>query len=1056
MSCEQINFNENATAKYNWSNADVRFSRGYENSQGISFGQVVPVDYVYNYRLFGPFSTSGGVQRIRPGGNGQLTKSAGECSFPSTNFASSRHPGIGEEGSNDYRDTTSKSYSDWDKNYQKYDEKPIPLTHVIYNPNVTKVNLTLKIDRLADMVEKSLGDVEDPELEAGARIPSVLNIRVETGLIQSNGVELVTYATNFQISALVENGVSIDLGNPRSDNGQGILECDIKNVLGGIGLERDRGDVYEYYELEPAFNRNRGIPQERYNTSSMYSSTSNRFIRITKNSHESNSTLIDKEVSVEKISEVQDFQLNYPYTAAVSTVVDARVFSSIPIRTFDCKLKQVRIPSNYNPTLPNGYDKRRYKQACQLGQIDKNIYDGDWDGNLKWGWTDNPAWILYDMLTDFRYGLGNHIEPETVNKWDLYNIARYCDAVDDNGDFVGVQNSDGGLEPRFSCNIMFSAETKIYDALNTITAIFRGSIYYSKDSVEFTDDRPKDPVALFNNQNVKNGVFSYSTYKREEQFNSVEVIYIDQNEDFKTKTELVEDLQDIRKRGVFKKTLDVIGVTSKAQARRAAWHVIYQTTKENQILSFECGNEILLCRPGDFIHVEDELKTGSINYGRVLEVNQDNYWIKINNPFSSSYEKKIKVYIPVEESPFNTGYLGSSAQIKELEIESYKNDDFGCTLFIKNDSINSNLIEFVPKGSAYRSRLNNRNSDIYKILSIRDSEDGYEVSAHKYLKNKYEEIEAREAGVEVPSAVAVAGDELKPYYTSNLPPYVFTYFDKEFVDAYADFTRGENSPIVYSWQSTTYGKNQNGKYSWSTSYGREGIYYGLGGGGSYKYTTDRWDFQLSFRETPSYVLYPGDIRLIDKDGNTRFINGKSTLERGGRNFPATWWIEGFCTFDNSSNPDRPKNPPKKMGWILEDVAYGWGFDQNNPMGNPRAGTIVGCEPVCPDPLCGFKQDPDTGIYDTANPGGVGFAANGEFVPGQFRIVRSQNPGLLVDDDGEIFELRSVWNEPPDEPRIGVARYEGEFQVEDTFRQPPPSSWCNKNNSWWGWYYKDNI
>jgi len=1025
MNCEQIDFNENATAKYNWSNADVRFSKGYESSLGVSFGQIVPVDYVYNYRLFGPFSTSGQVQKIKPSGGGFLLKSGGECSYPSVNFAKSRFPNPGEEGSNDYRDRTEKSYSDWDKNYQDYDEKAIPLTHVIYNPNVTKVNLTIKIDRLADMVEKSIGDVEDPELEAGARIPAVLNIRVETGAIDVNGIETVTYATNFQISALVENGVSIDLGNPRADDGQEILGCDIKEVLGGIGT--GRGGLYEYFELESPFIRDRGIPDERYNTSSMYTSTLNRFIRVTKFSHESNSTLVDKEVSVEKISEVQEFVLNYPYSATVATVVDARVFSSIPIRTFDCKLKQVRIPSNYSPTLPNGYDKRRYKKACQLGQIDTNIYEGDWNGNFNWGWTDNPAWILYDMLTDFRYGLGNHIEAETINKWDLYNIARYCDAVDDNGNFVGVQNNDGGLEPRFSCNIMFSAETKIYDALNTITAIFRGSIYYSKDSVEFTDDRPKDAVALFNNQNVRNGAFSYSTYKREEQFNTIEVIYIDQNEDFKTKTELVEDSQDIRKRGVFKKTLDVIGVTSKAQARRAAWHVIYQTTKENQIVSFECGNEILLCRPGDFIHIEDELKTGSINYGRVMEIDQDNYWIKINNPFSSDYEKKIKVYIPVEESSFNSGYLGSSSQIKELEIESYVNDDFGCTLFIKENSINSNLIEFIPKGSAYRSRLINRSSDVYKILSISDSEDAYEVTAHKYLETKYDEIEALEAGQEVPYTEIVAGDELKPFYTSDLPNYVFSWT--------SDLTSYPN----YRLSTSTYGANQNGKYSWNTSYVRESEFFG-----DVTVTLlSKWDFTLSYRETPDCVINPVPVKLIDSAGNQRYKDGKTTYSNG-INYDKTWWIEGVCTY--SANPQYEKTS-RKMAWILSDNQFGYGFDENNPMGNPEV--ILDNESTSCDEGGGFEASPpaDEGI-------GIGFGSQ-EVFPGSYLLPSNQNPTDFVDDNGDSFVLETKYAEPP-YLIINPARYVGEYYNLVNTIPGAPDVWCDTTASWWGWYYKENI
>jgi hypothetical protein len=310
----------------------------------------------------------------------------------------------------------------------------------------------------------------------------------------------------------------------------------------------------------------------------------------------------------------------------------------------------VKIPSNYFPTYRNGKDKRYYDDSLLLSLSDeegRSIYKGDWDGTFKFEWTDNPAWILYDMITNERYGLGAFIEESSVNKWDLYKIAKFCDAVDSDGYFIGVSDGRGGLEPRFSCNIIFSDETKAFDAINTIATIFRGVVYYNNSTIEFSDDRPKEPVALFVNSNVKEGVFTYSNYQRDEQINTVEVIYIDRYDGWRTKIELVENQADISKRGIFKKSINAYGITSKAMARRAGEHLLYQTTEENQNVAFSCGMESLLCKPGDLISIDDDLKSFKSNFGRILEVNDDEKSIRISNKFSEAdFASEVTLYKP--------------------------------------------------------------------------------------------------------------------------------------------------------------------------------------------------------------------------------------------------------------------------------------------------------------------------------------------------------------------------------------------------------------------------
>ena len=152
----------------------------------------------------------------------------------------------------------------------------------------------------------------------------------------------------------------------------------------------------------------------------------------------------------------------------------------------------------------------------------------NWDGTFKLGWTDNPAWIYYDLLINTRYGIGSYLrDVGIVDKWSLYEIGRYCDAVDDNGDFVGLSDGFGGLEPRFSCNIMIKDQNSAFEAIQDIARTFRAMAYFSNSFVNVRVDKPYfkqgksvagappselefAPHLIFNNLNVKAGAFAYA------------------------------------------------------------------------------------------------------------------------------------------------------------------------------------------------------------------------------------------------------------------------------------------------------------------------------------------------------------------------------------------------------------------------------------------------------------------------------------------------------------------------------------------------------------------
>jgi hypothetical protein len=641
--------------KFNYTNILAEYRSGEEYQNPFKFFKNILIDKNYGSDLLGPFVIRGQVQKIKENANMLLRRSANFNIVPTS---VSTEEGSVREGSVDSSRIEPKNFSDWNRSASIFNEVSSPIKHVIYNPNVRSVFVTIQITSLSDTLSKDIKEVKKagPDqktapLGAGSKFPSVVNIEIETGLINEKGEESDSdrVIRKFQIVALIESPTLIDIGNPDVSSFSG-SDYDFISQIGG-----SKRNVFTPFPLRNVENPN----------SSALDSPSKRYVKITKLSTETNSVLINKDISLVKVTEIIPLDFSYPHSAIVATKIDSRSFGNIPTRTFDCKLKKVRIPSNYFPSLKNGKDKRYYSKVADFDStpsLDKRVYVGDWDGTLskELQWTDNPAWILYDLLTNQRYGLGQYIDPDNdIDIFDLYKIGRFCDAVDDNGFFEGVPDNAGGLEPRFSCNIMFNEGIKVFDALNTIASLFRGLIYYNNSQINFVDDRPRTPIALFANTNVKDGIFNYTNYRRDEQFNSIEVVYIDRLDNFLTKVEYVEDEDDIRKRGIFKKTINANGVTSRAMARRLGQHLIFQTIKENQSVSFTAGLESLLCKPGDLIIIEDELKSLKSNFGKVLSVNPEAGSIRLNEQFfRGQFDNRLTVYTP-------TGY-STPEEIKQL------------------------------------------------------------------------------------------------------------------------------------------------------------------------------------------------------------------------------------------------------------------------------------------------------------------------------------------------------------------------------------------------------
>lgn len=619
--------NQKFYSKYNFSNVSLEYKFGEEKQNPLDGFKQTYIDYDYNAELYGPFSKYlGEVERI-----GKVN-----------NDDSAANPNIlgSIESSVDIRE--GRNYSNWN-DVNKFYEDPGLFTHTIENPNVIAVSFSLAINNLYDTIDKDEG-TNDSDRKIGERRPSIVRIRVETGEIGKSDPFLTK---RYTITALVEGLMVIDFGCPdlngKSDKFASVRDTSSQNN------KYNKSSLSVPFEL-PTLDPNADTTRLK------------RYIKVYKESAETNSVLIEKDITLYKVTEIINSRLSYPFSAIAGIKLDARTFENIPERSYDCRLKLVKIPTNYFPLKNTNTeeDKRYYSTIDEYNNTSKTsklVYNGDWAGDFKIGWTDNPAWILYDLLTNKRYGLGAYLDETQINKWELYKIGRFCDAVDEDGYFIGVPDGIGGLEPRYSCNVLIKDATKVYDSIVSITNLFRGMCYFSNSEVHFLDDRPRNPIIVFSNINVKDGIFNYSNIRKDQQYNTIEVSYLDRFENFQVKIEVVEDEQDIRKRGVFKSRIETFGVTSRAMARRIGQHMIYQTIKENQAIEFVAGLEALLCRPGDLIIIEDDLKTRASNFGRILYKNESKKSLILENQYlENDYDNKITVYTP-------TGYT----IIQELE-----------------------------------------------------------------------------------------------------------------------------------------------------------------------------------------------------------------------------------------------------------------------------------------------------------------------------------------------------------------------------------------------------
>lgn len=420
---------------------------------------------------------------------------------------------------------------------------------------------------------------------------------------------------------------------------------------------------------------------------------------------------------------------NYPNSALVMQEVDAKGYNSIPTRGFHVRLLKVKVPSNYFP------DTATYTRSPLTGEP---IDEQPWDGSFYHAWTDNPAWCFYDLVTSDRYGLGDYMKEVMIDKWTLYEIAKFCDELVDDG--------RGGQEKRFTCNVYIQTAEEAYKVINDMASIFRGLVYWSNGALYPVQDRPRLPRAIFTNANVVEGRFVYSGTAKKARHTVAFVRYNDPEQNFTAVYEYVEDAQGLIDYGYRDVTVSAFGCTSRGQAHRLGKWTLLSEQKETTTLVFETGIEGAILRPGDVIAVLDSFRSGTKNGGRIAAIDTARTSVTLDRVVDLVFgETKLKVAVPRRD--FQTEELSESG----LEQRPPHVYDYTVTnTVLEGINVSTNVLTL--SGALHADILAGNIWVIiapvvvpqeFRVLDVKETDhQTLQVTALEYNRNKFEAVES--------------------------------------------------------------------------------------------------------------------------------------------------------------------------------------------------------------------------------------------------------------------------------------------------------------------------
>lgn len=431
-----------------------------------------------------------------------------------------------------------------------------------------------------------------------------------------------------------------------------------------------------------------------------------RYVRVTRISADSTSASVQNRTFFDSFTLLWDERLRYPNTALVGVSIDAQQFASIPRMSFLIRGLKVLIPSNYNPVT--------------------RAYTGSWNGSFVRAWTDNPAWIWYDMLTNTRYGLGGLLDSALVDKYALYSISQYCDAL--------VPNGFGGTEPRFACNLALTTQQDAWKLVNDMVSVFRAICFWAGGTLTAVQDRPRSSKYLFNNANVVGGDFSYQSVSSDQRFNVAAVTWNDPLQQYKQSVEIVERPELIAKwNRIQQSDVVAVGCTSRGQARRLGRWLLYA---ESESVTFVAGADGALPLPGDIIDIADANRAGARNGGRILAGSTTTNLL-LDGPVGIGGTGIISIILSEGSYAYRTVTVATGATSVAV----------------------TPALSFAPAASApWAFSPSVLNTQQFRVIGISEGDDGtYAISAVAFDPDKFNEVESGTPDVDNPTSIVNLG-----------------------------------------------------------------------------------------------------------------------------------------------------------------------------------------------------------------------------------------------------------------------------------------------------------
>lgn len=419
-------------------------------------------------------------------------------------------------------------------------------------------------------------------------------------------------------------------------------------------------------------------------------------VRVTRTSPDATSANVNDKTFWSSFTLVKDVKLSYPDTALVALTVDAEQFGSqVPNRSYLVDGLKIQVPDNYDPVT--------------------RLYTGIWGGAFQTAFSNNPAWVFYDMLSKNRYGLGDFVDATQIDKFALYAIGQYCDELVDDG--------QGGQEPRFVFNGSIGDQREAFQVLSSIVSAFQGMQYWGSAVVTATQDSPADPVKLVSPANVIDGEFDYSGSSLKARHTTVYVTWNDPELNYRPNIEPVEDLDLIARFGVRKKDVVAFGCTSRGQAKRYGRWILDTERYATEAVRYRASLDHADVRPGDIVAIADPTIANVRFGGRVVGFPTPGVTVEVDAP----------VELQVGET-YQISFVKPDNSVVSVDIT----DAPGTYTTLTMDSDPGDVLD----GAMWSITASNVEPRQFRIINVREiNKNEWEIEGILHDPNKYARIE---------------------------------------------------------------------------------------------------------------------------------------------------------------------------------------------------------------------------------------------------------------------------------------------------------------------------